>query len=210
MGCGGLLGHAWSAVTLAAVEEALGWDAREADVIMGTSGGAELAAALGAGISTQTVVAAVLGTGETHPVLTDHFAHRQRPFPPPPALALPALGLARAGWARRSPYPVAAALLPRGRGDATWLHDYGSALAESHGWVAHPQTWLIAADAATGDRAAFGHPGFPAARLGEALAASWAIPGWFPPCRSAAGATSTAVRCPRCRRICWRPRIWTR
>lgn len=167
-------------MTLAAVEDALGWDARDAEVILGTSGGAELAAALGAGISTQTLIAAMTGSAAP-PVLSTHFAHRHRRFPPRPALALPALGLARAGLARRSPYPVIAALLPRGRGDASWLYRYGEALADSTGWVSHPQTWLVAADAATGQRAVFGAPGFPTAHLGEALAASWAIPGWFPP-----------------------------
>ena len=33
----------------------------------------------------------------------------------------------------------------------------------------------------TGARVAFGSPGAPRAQLGDALAASWAVPGWFPP-----------------------------
>ncbi|EGD43398.1 phospholipase, patatin family [Nocardioidaceae bacterium Broad-1] len=40
---------------------------------------------------------------------------------------------------------------------------------------------LVAADAATGERVAFGSDGAPATSLGAAVAASWAIPGWFPP-----------------------------
>lgn len=166
---------------LAAVQDALDWDARRAEVILGTSGGAELATAIGAGISVQTLVGALTGTGEPHPVLTAHLAHRAGKFPPRPAAALPALGLARAGLARRSVYSTAAGILPRGRGDASWLRVYGRALANEQGWTTHSRTWLVAADAATGARVAFGAPGSPPAALPDALAASWAIPGWFPP-----------------------------
>ena len=47
----------------------------------------------------------------------------------------------------------------------------------------HPATWLVAADTTTGEKVAFGSPGSPPATLAEAIAASWAIPGWFPPVR---------------------------
>ncbi|MFF7944146.1 patatin-like phospholipase family protein [Nocardia gamkensis] len=181
LGCGGVVGHAWSAVALAAVEQALDWDARDAEVIVGTSGGAEIAAALGAGLSTQEVVAASTGEGRVHPLLAEHVSRSPGRFPPRPAAALPALGLLRASTARGSVHPAVAAVLPRGRGDAAWLRDYGRALAAGNGWVKHPRTWLVAADAATGGRVAFGAPSAPKADLGDALAASWAIPGWFPP-----------------------------
>jgi NTE family protein len=36
-------------------------------------------------------------------------------------------------------------------------------------------------DTTTGERVPFGAPDAPAATLGEALRASWAIPGWYPP-----------------------------
>lgn len=176
-----MLGHAWSAVMLAAVQDALGWDAREAEVILGTSGGAELAAALGAGISVQTLIDALTETETAHPVFSAHLSHNPGRFPPRPAASLPALGLARAGFKRRSAYPVVAGLLPRGRGDASWLRNYGTALVAEKRWVEHPRTWVVAADAATGARVAFGAPGSPSARLEDALVASWAIPGWFPP-----------------------------
>jgi NTE family protein len=168
-------------VVLAAVQDALDWDARQAEVILGTSGGAEIAAALGAGIAARTLVDALVETGEPHPVLSAHLAHDPGRFPPRPAAALPNLGLARAGLVRRSAHLAAAGVLPRGRGDASWLRDYGAALASEQGWVAHPQTWLVAADTATGARVRFGAQGAPPVRLQDALAASWAIPGWFPP-----------------------------
>lgn len=181
IGCGGTLGFAWTAVALRALEEQLDWDARTADVLVGTSAGAEIVAALGSGRRPQDLLDALDGREQADPVLAAHVAEHLGNVPPVPALAFPGLGLVRAGIARRSPYAALAGLLPRGRGDATWLREYGDALAGPGGWTPHPATWVVAADVATGERVAFGSPGAPPARLGEAVAASWGIPGWFPP-----------------------------
>lgn len=181
IGCGGTLGFAWTAVALRAVEDRLGWDARTADVLLGTSAGSEVVAALGAGRTPQDLLDALDGRPGADPVLARHLSVQPGARPPVPAPVLPALGLVRAGIARRSPYNAVAGLLPRGRGDATWLREYGDALAGPDGWTPHPATWVVAADVGAGERVAFGSPGAPAAGLGEAVAASWAIPGWFPP-----------------------------
>ena len=181
IGCGGTLGFAWTAVALRALEEALDWDVRTADVLVGTSAGSEIVAALGSGRTPQDLLDALDGTPGADPVLTAHVAAHPGTAPPVPAPALPALGLVRPGLSRRSPYSALAGLLPRGRGDATWLRAYGDALADADGWVDHPATWLVAADAATGERVTFGSEDAPTATLGGAVAASWAIPGWFPP-----------------------------
>lgn len=181
IGCGGTLGFAWTAVALRVLEEALDWDVRTADVLVGTSAGSEIVAALGSGRTPQELLDALDGAPGAEPVLAAHVAEHPGTMPPVPALALPALGLVRSGLSRRSPYSALAGLLPRGRGDATWLKAYGDALAGPEGWVDHPATWLVAADAATGERVAFGSADAPAATLGAAVAASWAIPGWFPP-----------------------------
>ncbi|MFE6649643.1 patatin-like phospholipase family protein [Nocardioides sp. NPDC057772] len=181
IGCGGTLGFAWTAVALRALEEALDWDTRTADVLVGTSAGSEIVAALGSGRTPQDLLDALDGAPGADPVLAAHVATHPGKVPPRPAPALPTLGLVRSGVARRSPYRALAGLLPRGRGDAAWLRTYGDALAGSGGWVDHPATWLVAADVATGERVAFGSSGAPTATLGAAVAASWAIPGWFPP-----------------------------
>jgi NTE family protein len=181
IGCGGTLGFAWTVVALRALEEQLDWDARTADVLVGTSAGAEIVAALGSGRTPQDLLDALDGKVDADPILAAHVADHPGSAPPVPALALPALGLVRAGIARRSPYAAMAGLLPRGRGDATWLKEYGDALAGPEGWTQHPNTWIVAADVTTGERVAFGCPGAPRAGLGEAVAASWGIPGWFPP-----------------------------
>ncbi|WP_446224860.1 patatin-like phospholipase family protein [Nocardia sp. IBHARD005] len=198
IGCGGLLGFAWTAVALDAVERALNWDTRTADVLIGTSAGAELVAALGSGRTPADLLAALDAAPGADPILAGHVAVDPGKFPPLPRLGFPGLGLVGAGLRARAPYTALAGLLPRGRGDADWLRSFGQALAAPSGWVSHPATWVVGADAATGARVAFGASG---ARddiasagasvvagaapvdLGDAIAASWAIPGWFPPVR---------------------------
>jgi len=181
LGCGGTLGFAWSVVALDLIEQALGWDAREATAITGTSAGSELAAMLGSGISTADILAALEGRGGDHRV-SAHLAYHPGMVPPVPAARLPRLGLA-AGMltGRVQPLVGGSALLPRGRGDAAFLRALGDTLQHDQGWVDHPATWMIAADVRTGERVALDHD--TPATLGDAIAASWGIPGWFPPVR---------------------------
>lgn len=183
LGCGGTLGFAWSAVALDLVEQRLGWDARTAEVIVGTSAGAELAAFLGAGIAASELSEAVTGR-PTDARVTRHLLEHPGTLPPLPAAGLPALGLTLSTLRRRTDLLAGAAgLLPPGKGDAAWLHQLGETLGGADGWVAHPATWLVATDVRSGERVAFGSSEAPGATLGEALAASWAIPGWFPAVR---------------------------
>ncbi|TCJ29413.1 patatin-like phospholipase family protein [Nocardioides jejuensis] len=180
-GCGGTLGFAWSAVALAEIERALDWDVRTAEVLIGTSAGSEMVAALGAGRSSAQVLAALDGEPAADPVLAAHLAIHPGMVPPTPVPALPHPRAVAAGLRRGDALAALSGLAPRGRGDATWLRDFGDELAGPDGWVAHPATWLVAADVRTGQRVAFGSPGAPRATLGQAIAASWGIPGWFPP-----------------------------
>lgn len=183
IGCGGTLGFAWSAAALQAVERELGWDARTAEVLVGTSAGSEAVALLGTGRSADSVVEALSGS-TADPVLASHLSRHPGMVPPRPRFSWPATGLVRAGLRGDvDPTAVLAGLLPRGRGDATWLDEFGQALAGGNRWAAHPATWLVAADVRTGERVAFGAPGAPQVTLGRAITASWAIPGWFPPVR---------------------------
>jgi len=183
IGCGGTLGFAWTAVALTALERELGWDARATEVLVGTSAGAEVVAMLGAGVSAGEVLAALDGAGGD-PRIARHVERHPGMTPPLPGLGLPATGLALAGLRRRVDATAAlAGLLPKGRGDATWLRVLGTELAGENGWVDHQATWLVGADTRDGRRVAFGSPGAPTAALGDAIAASWAIPGWFPPVR---------------------------
>lgn len=176
LGCGGTLGFAWTAAVL----DALGWDPREADVLVGTSAGAEAVAMLGAGIPAKAILDAVAGAPGGDAVVAAHVRRVPDRLPPVPSPRWPAAGLVRAALRRDvGTLTGLAGLLPWGRGDASWLRELGDALAPG-GWVPHAATWLMAADL-TGKRIALGSPDAPPARLGEAIAASWAIPGWFPP-----------------------------
>lgn len=177
IGCGGTLGFAWTAAVLAELERQ-GWDPRTADVLVGTSAGAELVALLGAGVRASAIDAA------SDRRVAAHLASPDAPgrLPGLPRPGLPGLGLTRAALRRRVDLLAGlAGLLPRGGGDPHWLVELGDALASRGGWTKHPATWLVAADARTGERIPLGHPDAPTATLGEAIAASWAIPGWFPP-----------------------------
>ncbi|UMO99411.1 patatin [Amycolatopsis sp. EV170708-02-1] len=137
-------------------------------------------AMLGAGIPAKAILDAVAGAPGGDAVVAAHVRRAPGRLPPVPTPRWPSTGLVRAAL-RRDVDTLAglAGLLPQGRGDAGWLRELGDALAPG-GWVPHPATWLMAADL-TGRRIALGSPDAPPARLGEAIAASWAIPGWFPP-----------------------------
>ena len=180
VGCGGTLGFAWTAVTLRALERELGWDARRADVLLGTSAGSEMVALLASGRSADEIVAALRGATDD-PVLAEHLSRAPGMLPPMPGPSWPARGLATRALRREVDLTAGmAGLLPAGRGDAAWLRDLGVRIA-GDGWLSHPAAWVVAAEASTGARVAFGSPRAPDSGLADALAASWAIPGWFPP-----------------------------
>ena len=180
LGCGGTVGSAWQVGALSALEDRWGWDPRTADVIVGTSGGASLAALLGAGVGTAELVAAHRGRWGARPSVR-RFCTR----PPASLPALPVLpggwSLATAGLRRRAGLMTLAGLAPRGRTDPAFLDALVDDLVPDGGWVPHPAVWTVALDVDTGERVAFGSPGAPTASLRDAVRASWAIPGWFPP-----------------------------
>jgi NTE family protein len=179
LGCGGTLGAAWTIAHLIEVERALGWDARTADVIIGTSAGAELATLLGAGVAATSILAAALGERDAPAALVHRFAHPPPAYPPRPTLrpAAPGAAVARGATALTR----LTALLPIGRGDPAFLDALVDAHVAPGGWVAHPATWIVAVDLTTGQRVAFGAPGAPAAAMRDGVRASWAVPTWFPP-----------------------------
>ncbi|WP_425246170.1 patatin-like phospholipase family protein [Streptomyces sp. NEAU-NA10] len=184
LGCGGTLGTAWMIGALHSLQQAVSWDLRSADVLVGTSAGAEVAAMLGAGIGVSELLAAQIAAEDARPELARHFAHPPRRTPPRPALLLGSPRLARRALGGGVPALTGlSGLLPRGRGDAAWLAALADHLAPDGAWVPHPATWLVATDLETGRRRLLGHPEAPEAALRDALRASWAIPGWFPPVR---------------------------
>ncbi|WP_433757077.1 patatin-like phospholipase family protein [Nocardia sp. CA-135398] len=181
IGCGGTLGFAWIVAALAATREVLDWDPREADLLLGTSAGAETVTLLGSGIGVDELVAMQRGTS-TNPILSAHMRSEPGRFPPLPRPRLGELALSlRAPATGQRLLTAGSGLLPIGGGDASWLQHLADRLNPGDSWVSHPATWLVGMDYATGERVPFGSPDAPSANLGAALRASWAVPGWFPP-----------------------------
>jgi NTE family protein len=185
IGAGGVTGLAWSCATLAALEEATGWDPRTADLLVGTSQGSLLACLLAGGIGTDDLVRWYRKElPDLHPLRAK--AERRSPGSSRRGLSRPSSPalLARAvGPNRITPVAALSGLLPSGTGS---LDDFLAPLAAvvgTEGWVEHPATWVVALDYDSGRRVSFGAPEQPRPPALEAVRASCAVPGGFPPVR---------------------------
>jgi len=194
LGAGGVLGAAWMTGALACLQDRLPCALRDVDVIVGTSAGSVLAAALRCGASLDEMVAwqrgEVTGTLRNAAALAAH----DRPLPPLPHLRFGSLPLARAALLaphRVPPWVGASAFLPHGRGRHIGLRSLVDVLHQRYHLRAHPgepmpvwvdgQTWIAAVDYDTGQRVLFGREGAPRASLSDAVVASCSIPGWHEP-----------------------------
>ncbi len=186
IGAGGVLGFSWAVGALTALEQEYGFDCRDVAHLVGTSAGSITAAMLGCGVSVGGLLRHQTGIpSEADPVIDyDYEADGSGPLPPLPAPGLGSASLLfRTALHPRRVTPLAAlsSMLPRGRGS---LRPVGSIVASVSGgadWTTHPATWVVAMDYDSGRRVAFGCSGAPPARLPEAVMASCAIPGWYPP-----------------------------
>lgn len=187
LGAGGAVGHAFHAGVLTALADELGWDARRAHLVVGTSAGSIVAAMLRAGMPPADMVR----RGSRLPLSPEGEAVVRRAGLGPPrprperrrssgSIASPARlrAAARAPWSV-SPGSLAAALLPEGRvptEDIAVPFDnlFGSV------WPAAPM-WIVAVQLDTGRRTVFGQEGAPVATPAEAVRASCAIPAFFEP-----------------------------
>jgi len=193
LGAGGVVGQAYHAGVLAALEHDCGWDPRTADVIVGTSAGSitgtllranvpasELAAwTVRAPLTTEgRVLHQMLGT-EIPEFEPFRLMHLMRLAPNLPGWEL-LRNVAIRPWNLR-PMVAALALLAPGRFDiATRL----AMLQEVEGqtWPAR-DLWICAVRRSDGRRVVFGRPGSPDVPLHLAIAASCAVPGYFAPVR---------------------------
>jgi len=181
LGGGGYAGTAFHAGVLSALAGA-GWDARDAEVIVGTSAGAASGIlvragfppaeypSLLAGAPLSAEAAAVLeGVGQVGPAPRPGI-----PRPRPASAAI--IGRWWAGRGAVRPGVLRAALLPAGRVPVERVSPgIGTRFRQ---WPLEP-TWLTAVDLDRGQRAVFGltHE----ASVTEAVSASVAIPGYFAP-----------------------------
>lgn len=187
LGAGGAVGVAYHGGVLAALADRTGWDSRRAEVIVGTSAGSITAAMLRAGVPAGDLKAISEGGA-----LSDEGArlaeigrpHRPRPtashFVPMRPVADPVAVLRRLTRLRVvPPAPLLAALIPAGRVPTEPISN-GINAVFSGGWPEKP-LWITAVGLRDGRRTVFGQDGSPPAAVGDAVAASCAIPGYFRP-----------------------------
>ncbi|HWV88393.1 MAG TPA: patatin-like phospholipase family protein [Capillimicrobium sp.] len=189
LAAGGVAGEAWMAGVLAGIEDATGIDFRRTEQLVGTSAGAIVAATLAAGRAPRrppsspppddadgdepaapvSLLGAVAGR-TVHAVASATLAVAGPAAAPLLAAGAPAGALARA---------LVLARLPAGRASLDDLRD-ARALRDAR---FDGRLRVVAVDRATGRRVVFGAPGAPHAAVGEAVAASCAVPGLFRPVR---------------------------
>ncbi len=181
LGCGGVAGGAWSIAALDAVQQQLGWDPREAEVIIGTSVGAVLAALLGGGVSVDQLMACQRGEPGAG-CKWNHAVDSGPAYPPLPRLGLTGLGMVLQGLRGELPGLTAlCGLAPAGGFDMTPFRQLIDSVVPAGQWAPHPAVWLMAVDNQTAKRVAFGRAGAPSAALNDAVCASYGVPGWCPP-----------------------------
>lgn len=190
LGAGGANGEAFHLGALKAVAEVTGLDARDADVIVGTSAGSLVGAYLRGGFGIADQLASWLG-GE----LTEDGATRVAAMGPPGHLP------SRPPW-RRPWLPVGPRLLARPRGRRIGL--LGGALLPAGQAAGDPVVvrlpglypdgaWpkkpllVVAVRLSDGARVVFGGPEGPTVSVADAVRASCAIPGHLTPVTLGAG-----------------------
>lgn len=191
LGTGGSLGYAWTVAALSTWQQHTGHDARDADVIIGTSAGSIVASALASGVPVDDLVKHLLEPRERPSSGTESRPRRRGArggLPPVPRVGPGSVRLLRevVRHPRRfPPFAVASALLPVGRADTSGVIRLVSSFAPET-WPAPPtapELRIIATDYDSGARVPFGREGAPPASCGEAASASCAVPGWFEPVR---------------------------
>lgn len=188
LGAGGPVGHAYHSGVLRALHAVLGWDARSAHLIVGTSAGAQVGALLRAGLSGEDLSARASGEPlrpEAAEIARHYVRASREPdpakkrsrAPAAPRFLLEALRKPR----NLRPGRVISALLPEGHVN---LDVTAAGLRRLFGqkWPERP-LWITAVHLDSGDRVAFGAPGAPAIDVGTAVACSGAVPGVCTPVR---------------------------
>jgi len=191
LGAGGMIGHAYHAGVLAALEDQLGWDARDASLIVGTSAGSVVGSILRAGIGARDLAAR--STGEPLSPEAAHLVARSEaatPAGPPlrprrarglPRMAAPGMvarAVLRPFWWNR-PGVVLAGAIPAGRVPTEWV-SAGIRVLYGDAWSERP-LWIAAVRLGDGRRVVFGRDHGARPSVADAVAASCAIPGFFEP-----------------------------
>jgi NTE family protein len=192
LGAGGVLGASWLIGALDAVESETGWCAADADRIVGTSAGSVIGALVAAGVEPAAMAAYASGAS------LDGFAEAEARAGAVAGrisgseyrfqVSMPPIG--PGSWRlafstlmhpkRHAPSVMLAGWLPRGFISTAPIQELVERFIPDP-WPGHPSYWAVAADYASGRRVAFGREGAPLASVGEAVAASCAIPAFYHP-----------------------------
>jgi NTE family protein len=184
LGGGGLVGQAFHAGALAAIEHDTGWDPRTAEVIVGTSAGSVTGALLRAGLGADDLAGCFLeatwspaaALGISLPTLVPlRWQDALRPQVPRPELVARCI---RLPWLR-SPLPSLMAMMPEGCGDVA---DHLGFLDEvaGGGWQ-DDRLFVTATRQRDGKRVVFGASDELRPPVRVAVAASCAVPSYFRP-----------------------------
>lgn len=188
LGAGGFAGHAYHVGVLGALEESLGFDARDASVIVGTSAGAGVGSLLRAGLSVADLRARLEGRDMSveGTALLEGSSGAAGPFPPPrwPSSRQPAApslvwSRMRRPWQLRFGHLLAGAL-PAGTvptESIRVLHDH---LHRGRRWPTEA-LWINVVRLRDGVHVVLGQASSPTPSIGTAVAASSAVPTYFAP-----------------------------
>jgi len=196
LGGGGILGFAWIVGALSALQVEAGFDARDVQLVVGTSAGAVAAAALGCAVSVDEMRRHHQGIpAPDDPPIGFQYDTTGRGLPPRPGFGLgsPRLLLGGVRHPRRSRTLLTlTGALPTGRGSLQPVAEMVTGIAEGAGltgrWPIRPRPWIVAVDYWSGRRVVFGRDqigptGAPNVSLPDAVVASCSIPAWYPPMR---------------------------
>jgi NTE family protein len=188
LGAGGVLGAAWMAGALVALQERLATPLGDLDLIVGTSAGSVLAAALRCGVGVDEIADHQRGVPLVALPDLRELDRDAGPLPPLPRMRLgsPRLLASTARAPHRvHPWVAASALILQGRARHRSLTALVGALvaldAREAAWPGRGETWVMAVDYESGRRIAFGRAGAPVVGLPDAVVASCSIPGWYEP-----------------------------
>ena len=190
LGAGGVVGQAYQAGVLSALQRETAWDPHEAAIVVGTSAGSVTGAALRVGVRATDLAASLYGVppsrrgeailrrilpADVEPLPTPSVSSLFRPWNLPSAALI--TRAVRRPLAFR-PDVAAMTMLPRGQID---ISERARGLDEHMGDQWPKGLRICAVRRSDGARVVFGRQGAPPARLAEAVLASCAIPGYFQP-----------------------------
>lgn len=180
LGGGGVLGAAWLMGGLGALVRETGWDPEDTALVMGTSAGA-FVGALFAGSHRPW---RIIEEGFESEFLDVMAAARYRVERPDRWMRWGSWRMVVEAWRGGGDAVLSrlwAGILPHGLISTRHLEQMIDRRVEA--WPARPRLWLVATDYDSGARHVFKGPGRQGVSVGQAVAASCAIPGFYRPAR---------------------------